>query len=339
MRLRSIAIGGGVVLLGFVALSILMSLAGFVFRGAGGDDDEQAGSPATSSTSPTPSVVTSGPARPDATAADPRLGPPVVVDLGDPEAFAPPPSLVSGLTDGTVVPVTASGFPADSDGQASQCAGPGRCGPSIPVRFDGSGRAQFLFLLADGVPGGPACRGSVRCTLVVSGEGGRRAAAVTGFGPRRLPEPAVTVRPRVDLADGSVVRVRLSGFPPGATATVLQCVAPASAGPRRCGEPGPVVHTTVGRDGAASVDFTVRTGRVGSEDGVRCERRRICGLSVVVDGAALDAVVPITFSAGPTADYDAGRLALGLGLAAAFGLVAVALGVRTRWRLHPDPFA
>jgi hypothetical protein len=237
-----------------------------------------------------------------------------------------------------VVPVTARGFPADTDGRASQCAAGGGCGPSIPVRFDGTGRARFLFLLAETLEGAPPCGGSARCTLVVSGEGERRAVAITAFGSARVPEPSVTVRPRAGLGDGSVVRVRLAGFRPGATATVLQCVAPASSGPRRCGAPGPVVPTRVDGRGDAVVDFTVRTGRVGTEAGVVCERRSRCGISVLVDGVALDRVVPLTFSAGPTADYDARRLAVGLALAGAFALAAVGLGVRTRWRLHPDPF-
>jgi hypothetical protein len=121
--------------------------------------------------------------------------------------------------------------------------------------------------------------------------------------------------------------------------SVVQCVAPDISGPRRCGFPGPALDVTTDARGAARVGFPIHTGRVGTEPGLRCERRTTCGISVLVDGIALAPVVGFELAAVPGAEYDAGRLALGLALAGAFALAALVLGLTTRWRLLPDPFA
>jgi Neocarzinostatin family len=83
--------------------------------------------------------------------------------------------------------------------------------------------------------------------------------ALITFGDPSVPQPALSVSPATDLADGDVVTVTGTRFPAGASVTVAQCVTNRPAATDWCDDQQPV---TVSADaaGAFVVEFTVHRG-------------------------------------------------------------------------------
>lgn len=261
------------------------------------------------------------------------------VDLAvESDGFPAPPAVIDELEDGTVLQVRVSGFPPFAQARAEQCATTTEgtaCRNLILVQFGEDGRAHFQYLVtadAGGALGADLCGpGGPLCTLVVRDvEGAVRAARRTVFGGE-APAPAeVVVEPRVEIDDGDVVNVVVSGLPAGAAGRAVLCVAPATGGPEGCGPPGPVAQLRAGADGRAATEMTIHTGPVGTS-GARCGRGSTCGVAVLTDRGAVGRVVPIGFAGPPGPDYHGGRLAGGLAAAAVL-LGALAWIVRrTDW--------
>jgi len=305
-------LGAGVVAVGLVAVVALTV-------GFGGDEP-------TSTRPPQPDVSSSS-TNPAPTAAD---------GLVDVELVAPSddgfvvPATVGGLAEASVLSVVAKGFPADSTGQAVQCAVTGavdRCANRISVRFDDEGVARFQYLIRPDVDA-LACGPDHPCSVVVAGDAGEPAARVaTVFGAPAAGAPGVAVTPQRRLTDGDVVRVQLEGFVPGTRVAVVQCVAPALSGRRGCGAPGPVVEVAIDHRGRATTSVTVRAGKVGAA-GHSCDRRHACALVVLGGSTVAASPQSLSFSASAGAGYWWPRVLTGAAVAAAL-LLAVTWLVRT----------
>ena len=147
-----------------------------------------------------------------------------------------------------------------------------------------------------------------------------------------VPSPGrIVVTPSRGLSlDGETVTVEVEGYPPGAELKAMLCAAPDATGPR-CGEPGPTARLVVGSDGSGRARLDIVPGAVGTKR-VRCFRGDDCGVSVASEAVFTRApVVPISFAAPPGSEYDANRLAVGLGLAVLLVALAAGLIRRTDW--------
>lgn len=350
-----------VLLAGVIGIVVLLA-GGSLLLGAGGVDrggEDDAPSPlgtvestTVTSMTVTSAPVTTAPVRPtDAPPTTrpvhgsfPGLGGQIRVGATPRGALPLAVSVAGDLAGGDVVPVVATGFGYNIDGNVRQCATDGSeraCTPVLPVRFDGRGVANFLFLLADEVASGDAalqCRGQVSCTLEVRDVSGREATALLEFGVAVSEAPELQVA-RTTVNAGEAVTVSVRGLAPRERVRIVQCAAN-EEGRSGCGEPGADVAVVADALGVASAELIVREGRVGANVSVECTRRTTCGIAVVhADGLVRAAPVEVGLAAGPTADYDRTRLLVGLLVALALATGAALLGVRTDWRGAPDPFA
>ncbi len=316
-----------ILLIGAVLLAVLVLGVG----GRQSGDHEPAAEPATTvAARPTPGTQ----APPAARVQGGRTIPVVVMHAADTDRFLPY-QPVSGLVPDAVVRVQVDGFDWHERGTVRQCVvelgHQTACGEPFPVQFDGDGRADFQFAVRGDIAAG-ACRiGQPTCLLRVAGESGDRQVSVQTVLVDVLTPGQVRIEPGGPLADGQIVDVIVSGFPPGATASAVLCAPPELYDARRCGLPDPTSTFAIDPGGVGRTTLTVAAGRLGSEAAL-CGPRRVCGVAVVVGGGFVAApVTPVRFSLGPGVAYDGGRVLLGV--VAALALIAAALVIarRTDW--------
>jgi hypothetical protein len=256
----------------------------------------------------------------------------------DPHKFPSIVDSIGTLRPGSTVQVRADGFGAFDKGQARQCAASiaAVCGNPIEVQFGISGAAAFEYLLVDDfspLASEGRCRARApACSIVIEvPDGGRRAEVVTVFQDDVPPVGRIHVTPRTGVDDGEKVLVAVEDYFPGARVEAMLCAAPHVGNAARCGAPGPATTMTVGEDGTASAQMTMRREPVGAER-VSCGRRQACGVAVVSRSTSAPAhVVPILFAGPPGADYDVARVGAGLGAAVLLLGLATLLVRRTDW--------
>jgi hypothetical protein len=315
-------------------LALALALAGGA-AGPDGGDGPDGGARGTRRGETTSSTVGREPTPPERAA-----GAREVVILAPEDDEFPEPVVVDGIDGRVVLRVLALGFDADRTGRIEQCVatsrGLRRCANSFPVQFDADGTARIQYLIGDRYPDPgarePTCAPEAARCVVRLTDGDVAAVAHTGFGAP-APPSTVTITPRPDaVTPGETVAVELAGFPAGDRVRVALCAAPATAGTRRCGAPGPVAHVVVSGDGTATARLALRAEVVGSER-VACGRGTPCG--IVVGGRAPAGTVPVvdvTFAAGPGASYHATQVAVGIALALILLGIATVLVRTTDWR-------
>lgn len=252
------------------------------------------------------------------------------------ETIASP--IVDALAPSTVLTVRASGFASDTTGRVVQCAVGDRrlCGESLPVRFDEHGAATFQILVTDMIgtrlDAESPCRiaSTARCTVDIL-VGSNRTVIDTVFIDEAPRAGRLSIEADGDLEVGSTVILRATQFPPGVELRVRVCAAPAVRGDR-CGAPGPDVDLVTDAQGAATVPLRLEVSDVGA-DGIACGRRTACHVVVDSDAVGVWARPALLAFAGEAgADYDSGRLAVGLATAAALVIAAAWLVRSTDWR-------
>lgn len=316
-----------ILLVGAVLLAVMVVGIGGMQSG----DHEPAVEPATTVPAPQPSGADTLPA---ARVQQSTPIPVVVLHAADSNRFLPY-HPVSGLAADAVVRVQVDGFHWHERGSVQQCVVElGRqtaCGERFPVQFDGDGRADFQFAVhGDIAPGG--CRvGQPTCLLRVTGESPGRHVSVQTVLIDVLTPGEVRLEPAGPLVDGQKVDVIVSGFPPRSTATAVLCAPPEAYDARRCGPPDPASSFAIDGAGSGRTSVTVAAGRLGSEAAL-CGPRRVCGITVVVDGGFVAApVTPVRFSLGPGVAYNSGRVAVGLLVAMLLIGAAVVIARGTDW--------
>lgn len=319
-----VLLGGG------VAVVVLFAFMGLLVgvRGGGSPHEEPAAEPR---------PPTSAPAKPEPTpAAPPEKTPAEPVAL--PAGTGPEVTIRSGgtstvldrLPEQTVLVVNAEGFEPGTGGVA-QCGlapeGVRDCLNGFPVEFSGDGTARFQYLVSDRVHEGQRCGAGERpCLLVLFGpEGEPRGRAFTVFHDPAPSPGKVTAEPVGRLADGDLVTLTATGFPPATRLLAAQCPADIQL---RFGECRRAESARTGPDGTAVLRLRVHTGEV---DGVACGRREPCSIQVTAEAPVAPVTLPVAFSAGPSARYDGGRLAGGLALAALLLALAWYLLRTTDW--------
>jgi hypothetical protein len=328
------AVGGGLLLFLGGATVVL----GVGLRGGG--DEPATGGPSRSApaTSTIVTTTTAAPAKPPTTVAPAPVDlavRDVALHLSAADEFTPPSSIVDRLPDRTVLRVSATGFEPWSTGVIEQCTTTG-CGNAFPVSFDGNGNERLQYLAADdfAVAGALASCGpdDPPCVVRVSSADAAVYVSTVFGGAAPAPRMVAIDTPAGGVADGDTVTVTASGFPAGERVQAMLCAAPATFGTARCGAPGPVAAFAIGDDGRGSTSLVVRRGRVGT-DGAACGRDAPCGVAVTSAATSVPGpVVPITFAAGPSAAYDAGRVLVGLLIAALLLGLATYLVRTTDWR-------
>jgi hypothetical protein len=337
---------------GVVLVIVLLGAAGMTLIGLGGGEDVNAeSSPAgptrrasstTASTTTTTSTSTSTaastpasvPARP--LDRDPIEGPDVTLEAVDRDAFATESAVVDRVARRSVLRITARGFTPNATGLVEQCT-LDSCANAFPVLFDEVGTARLQYLVRDDIVAADGSVSTCRadeppCVVRLRTEVDSaflttvfRDAAPT---PRRV---TVTASAR-GIVDDATVTVKVRGFTPGRRVHATLCAAPDTAGTKRCGAPGPVVPFTIGADGTGGTSIVIRSRQVGS-DRAHCGRDAPCGIVVNEESSALPApVVLLTFASGPSARYDASRLAIGLALGCLLLALAFLLVRLTDWR-------
>lgn len=322
-----------------VGLSVAAAVALFGVRGGGREPDSSPAAlpgetrgqtPAPPSTTTAPPIPAGASEVPGPRGGGPTYGPEVRVTAWGEADFVDA-EVVDGLPDAAVLRVTATGFVADATGEAAQCTptGPGReaCAGRFPVRFDGKGTARFQYLVAV-----DRCQQGAPCLLWVRGEDDRRVAVPLMFGARAPAAATLTVVPRDGLEDGQTVQVSVVGLSPRSRLEVVRCVPPGLPVAERCEGLRPAKPLVVGADGRGSTSIAMTWGEVGSGRHA-CGRGNRCGIGLVSDGALVRAAfVPVDFSAGASASYDAKRVAIGFAAAASLLALAVWLIRTTDWR-------
>lgn len=246
------------------------------------------------------------------------------------------PLIVDELGPETVLIIRATGFDADTTGTIRQCAhgADRRCRNPLSVRFDDQGTATFQYLISHEVgrvaSATDPCRlGAARCTLELA-VGEKTTVIDTIFVDESPPPGHLDITPRRDLRLGDTVTIAATGFPPATELTVTVCAAPSTSG-RRCGAPAPVTSQTTAVDGTAQVEIVLDVAEVGA-DRVACGRRTTCRVVVSsADAGVWARPVTLDFEESPGADYDAARLAIGLGAAAVMVAIAAWLVRATDW--------
>lgn len=244
--------------------------------------------------------------------------------------------VIDELAPETVLTVRAFGFAPDTTGTVTQCVATDvrGCRNSLPVRYDSAGSATFQYLISneidDEASAGEGCRvGGNRCTIELR-SGAKRSVVETVFVDAVPPLGQIALEPASDLVEGETVELTLTGFPAEAELTALVCAKPATSG-SRCGAPGLDVPLTIGNDGSATAAVVLEVTEVGS-DGVACDRRTACQVVVSSDEVGVRAMpVRIDFAEGTGAEYVTSQVAVGVGLALGFLVLAWWLVRRTNW--------
>lgn len=324
---------GVLAVVGVTAVGAVVVLGG---RGGGEDpgpssDEPRGEAPSTPSTSAARPAPAGTSVVPGHRGGESSYGPDVRVAAWDETEFVDAAEVVDGLADATVLRVTATGFVADTTGEAAQCtldrAGREACRGRFPVRFDETGTARVQYLVS-----ADRCEHGAQCLLWVRGPGERRVAVPLVFGARAPAPATLTVVPHGGLEEGQTVRVLVAGLPPRARLEVVQCVPPGVPVSERCEASRRAMPLVVGADGRGSTSFAVTAGEVGTGRDP-CRRGSPCGIGLVGDGALVRAAfVPVGFSGGASASYDAKRMALGVAAAVALLSLAVWLIRTTDWR-------
>ncbi|MGQ0824303.1 MAG: hypothetical protein ACT4OX_04575 [Actinomycetota bacterium] len=236
------------------------------------------------------------------------VGPTVDVDakpIGDPPAVV----VADNLGDGDVLRVQVHGLSQHARAEVRQCPRDGDantvtgCHNEFPVQADVNGDAQFQYqILGDGRTCGP----TASCVLVVT-DGAKVAVVYTVFGGAAPPAATIRLEPDGPYRVGARVAVHIDGLATGARVGVSLCLPDCRGAVTSEGEP---------------ITFELDE---------RCPRRERCRVFVTGLGAR-DSVRPLRFIAPAGADYDAPRVAVGLLVAAAFAMAAVALVRRTDWQ-------
>ena len=318
-----------------IGLTVVAAVALFGVRG-GGQEPAASSGETSGGTAPPPATTTAPPVPAGASVVprprggEPTYGPEVRVTAWGETEFVDA-EVVDGLPDATVLRVTATGFVADTTGEAAQCtltrAGDEACGGRFPVRFDGRGTARFQFLVS-----ADRCQQGPPCLLWVRGEEDRRVAVRLMFGARAPAAAALAVAPHGGLKDGQTVKVSVAGLSPRSRLEVVQCLPPGLPVAERCQASHRAKPLVVGADGRGSTSFAVTVGEVGSGRHP-CRRGSHCGIGLVSDGAPVRAAfVPVDFSAGAGASYDPERVAVGFVAAVALLSLAFWLIRTTDWR-------
>jgi hypothetical protein len=243
------------------------------------------------------------------------------------------PMIVDQLEPTTVLTIRAALFDKNATGNVRQCTtGEQRvCRNSIPVRFDGTGAANFQYLITKG----SGCRlVDDRCTIEI--RAGQTLSVIdTVFVDVAPPPGLITVTPQRGLLVGDTVTVAARNFPSGANLTLMICAAPSTSGPR-CGSPGPVVAFSTDSEGAGSAVVRLTVPEVGA-DRVACGRQTLCTLVVSSESVGVRALpVSLLFDDAQGATYDTSRVAVGILAALAFALVAASLARSGDWTPPPE---
>lgn len=243
----------------------------------------------------------------------------------------------SGITDGETITVSLSSFLPDASITVVTCfnfpaAGPADCELSnygqhtATAAADGTATVEYPVMV---IPG--RCDHENAC-YIVAGDGlgpnanyaGVQITFAGGEGAAEPPagdEPAAADTPATppgsgdgsmasmflskanNLSDGETVTASLSGWPAGATITLVTCFVFPATGPADCDTSNYGRYTaTAGDDGSGSVDYQV------SAIPGRCDPENGCFV-VASDGigpGANSAAVPITFAGEPPADSATG---------------------------------
>jgi hypothetical protein len=337
-RQRSGALGGGA-LLAFGGVALLVVLLGALvigIGGRGGGDAENSSLRSTTSDPATSAPKTRVAAPSRSVVRDATEGPEVRLDAFDRDTFGAGVPVVAKLTHESVLRISAIGYGPYAAGAVEQCT-LNSCTNSFPVTFDETGAARFQYLVRDAITTGgvtvSTCRAHEPPCVVHLRTETDTSFLTTVFGAVAATPRQVTVTPSArDLEEEAAVTVTAQGFPPGRRVHAKLCVAPDTAGTARCGSPSPLAPFTIGADGTGRTTLVIRGGNVGSE-GAACGRDARCGVVVQEESSAVPApVVPVTFTAGASADYDSVRLTIGVALALVLLAVSFFLVHRTDWR-------
>ena len=228
---------------------------------------------------------------------------------------------IGGLEPGTVLRLSIEGFPAFAKASASQCS-LGLCSNSIDVQLDDDGTARVQYLVFDDFAASAGgCRlDTAPCSIVIENVDGDERAEIDTLFTDELPPPGrLRVSRDDDLVAGDHIDVLAEGFLPGAEMTALVCVVDSND----CIAAGEDATFTVDDDGTARGGATVHSCPRSSE----CELR-VRGKRSLTRAAA----VPLAFATPPGAEYDAGRVALGLAIAFVLCALTLYLIRRTDWR-------
>jgi hypothetical protein len=320
--------GGGLLVVAVVAAVVL---TGVGVRGSH-DDSTPAAAPTTATSAPTVTTASTPTTVPRASIE----GPDVHMQARGVDGYGAAAHVIDRLPARSVLRITATGFDPLATGFVEQCTTSG-CANAFPVRFDETGGARFQYLVGDAFAAGyevpSTCRaGAPPCAVHV--QSNEDSAFLTTVFRDAAPAPRrVALEPNTGgLADGTRVRVAVTGFTPGERVQAMLCAAPATYGSTRCGAPGPVSSFTIGAGGEGRTDLVIREGRVGS-DGVACGRGAACGIVVAHARSSVPApVVPITFAAGPAARYNPFRSLTGLAVALVLLALAFFFARTTDWR-------
>jgi hypothetical protein len=342
-RVEHTFLGGGgpslVVIAGIGGVVVLGGVAFLVFGVRGGGSNDPVSLPRTPApvvpSTPDPELQEQveralAPPVEESTPRQGRRGPDLVLVAAE-DGVSAGDAVADRLEDGSVLHVVAKGFEPHATGSVAQCLfstdGPRDCSNRFPVNFGEGGNAEFQYLVEDQV-GGRRCDPTSACVLVVGHEElGLRAVAFTVFGGR-APDPGiVTVRPDAALAAGQDITIGIDGYPADTAVSAAQCARPNAREIGRCGR---VVEGRTGDDGSLQLHLAARVGEIGPD--VECGPRDLCAVVVTADAPVAPVVTTLQFAAGPTADYDSWRVALGAMIAALLLALAVRLVRRTDWR-------
>ena len=118
--------------------------------------------------------------------------------------------------------------------------------------------------------------------------------AATGAGASTSPK--VVVKPASGLKNGSTVVVSGSGFKPGDTVFIVECLAKAS-GQSECDVAGiPPAETITSKGVLKAIKVTVVTGKIGNGScGTKASNLKACAISVGNESGGDTAVAPIAF--------------------------------------------
>ena len=345
---RSAVLGGigPLVAFGGVALVIvLLGVAAMTLIGIGGGEDVNAESRHAAPTDPTSSTTGSTTTTASSTAAPVVVrpldqvqieGPEVSLDALDRKAFARESVVVDRLARRSVLRITARSFAPNATGLIEQCT-LNSCANAFPVLFDEVGMARLQYLVRDNIVAADGAVSTCRadeppCVVRLRTE--LDTAFLTTIFRDTAPAPrrVTVVSTARALVDETTVTVMARGFTPGRRVHATLCAAPDTAGTKRCGAPGPVAPFTIGADGTGSTSIVIRGRHVGT-DRTACGRDVPCGIVVKEEISAVPApVVLVRFSDGPSARYEATRLAIGLALGGLLLAIAFLLVRRTDWR-------